>query len=191
MIKTVFFDFFGVVSSEITPFWFAERYEEEEAKRLKDKYMTPADLGEVSLSGILGQLSALDGTTPEDLLADFMSRAVPNRELLSIISSLKENYKVVLLSNALPEMLHMILARDDLYKYFDKMVISGEIRMIKPNRDIFEYALSIANCSAEDAVFIDDNPKNVSAAKEIGIHALRFESLEKLVSDLKLLGVEL
>ena len=37
-IKAVIFDFFGVISTEVSPFWFAERFTDEEAKILKEKY---------------------------------------------------------------------------------------------------------------------------------------------------------
>ena len=191
MIKTIFFDFFGVISSEVAPFWFAERFDTEKAAQLKEEYMSPADRGDITLRELFVNLSNIGGAAPEEIHRDFIERAVLNKDLLPIMDRLRENYRVVLLSNAEPEFLHEILSRDNLYTHFDRLIISGEIKMVKPNPEIFNYALSAEGISAKEAVFIDDNPKNVRAAESIGINALRFTSNESLVESLKGLGVNL
>lgn len=52
---------------------------------------------------------------------------------------------------------------------FDELVLSGEVGMRKPNRDIFEHAASLVGASLEDSVFIDDAPANVRAAEGYGL----------------------
>ncbi len=182
-IKTIFFDFFGVISSEVAPFWFQARFDEKTAKTLKEKYMSPADKGDINEEIMFKNLSELSGESPEKICSDFLDLAVINKDVVAMIDKLSKNYKIVLLSNAQDTWLHKILTRDNLYKCFDLMIISAEVGLIKPNSEIFNLALLRSNSKAEESVFIDDNPINVSAAERVGIKGLVFSDIEKLKKD--------
>ena len=92
MKKTVIFDFFGVISSEVSPFWFAERFDAEEAIRLKEEYMTPADRGDLSEDEVFEGLARLSGETPDAIRADFLRRVVINSEVVDLIKMIKKKY---------------------------------------------------------------------------------------------------
>jgi len=62
---------------------------------------------------------------------------------------------------------------------------SAEVRLIKPDPAIYEHCLRSLNCVPSDALFIDDREVNVQAARAIGIHALQFQSLAQLRSELQ------
>ena len=66
----------------------------------------------------------------------------------------------------------------------EDMVISGIERVMKPDHRIFELALNRFGIKAEETVFIDDNPKNVQAACELGIKGVLFQSKDLLLSKL-------
>ena len=57
---------------------------------------------------------------------------------------------------------------------FDEMVVSCEIKMIKPEAGIYQYILGKLNCEAQEAIFIDDKPINVEGARAIGMHAFQY-----------------
>ena len=61
------------------------------------------------------------------------------------------------------------LAFDEL---FDVVVDSCEAGLRKPDRRIYELALSRLGVAAEDAVFLDDFPVNVEGARRVGLHAI-------------------
>ena len=191
MITTVIFDFFGVVSSEVAPFWFGARFAREEAIRLKQEYMEPADHGDISKEELFARLSALSGEAAKDIEAEFSRLAVINRDTVEIIKALKGKYKVGLLSNAQAEWLEGIFLREDLHGLFDLEVISGRVRATKPSVEIYRIALERLKVTADEAVFIDDNPKNVAAAEALGIHGIVFESADKLRCDLSDLDVKI
>ena len=188
--STLIFDFFGVLSTEVSPRWFAKRFSDEEARHLKEEYMSMADVGEVSEAELFDYLSKLSGEPADNIYREFMSYVNINSELVDLIVRLKEKYKIVLLSNALASWLHKILENNDLYRLFDHMVISGEERIRKPSADIFKIALSRAGISPKDAVFVDDNEKNTRAAEAVGIRGIVYENNEKLISDLKEMRIE-
>ena len=191
MTTTVVFDFFGVISSEVAPFWFAERYPEDEAKRLKDEYLSPADRGDIDEEELFGRLSALSGESASEIERDFMRRAVINPDTVALIEELRTRYRVALLSNAQASWLHKILRGNDLYRLFETMVISGEEHIIKPEPEIFRLLLSRMGISASEAVFIDDNPKNVAAAKAVGMQGIVFESVKQTRRALRTLEINI
>lgn len=189
MINTIVFDFFGVISSEVAPFVFAEVFEPEEAKRLKEEYMQPADRGELTERQMYENLAKLFSRTPEDMEEEYLRRAVIDREMVAFIEALREKYRVCLLSNAQSDYLRKVFDREDLDRLFDEKVVSGDVRMIKPSREIFELLLSRVGVTPSEAVFIDDNQKNVDGARAVGIHAILFTGKDALISELAALGV--
>lgn len=189
MIRAIFFDFFGVISSEVSPFWFEKHFSDDEAARLKEEYMTPADRGDLSDDEVFETLSRLSGETPDEIRADFRSRLKIKEDTVALIETLKNNYPIVLVSNAMRDWLRNILTENDLLRLFDKVVISSELGMIKPERDIFEYALSSIGVRADEAVFLDDNEKNVKGAEAIGINGIVFTTAKDAGQKLAEIGV--
>ncbi len=189
MITTVVFDFFGVVSSEVAPFWFEKRFPED-AVRLKHEYMSPADDGEIGEDEMFERLSRLSGESPEEIRCEFNRLAVINRDTVALIERLRENYRVALLSNAQGEWLEGIFEREGLFSLFEKRVISSRERVSKPSRKIFELLLNRVGISPEEAVFLDDNPKNVEAARAVGMHGIVFESVSQAERELSSLGIK-
>ncbi len=188
-VKAILFDFFGVISSEVSPFWFAERFEAEEAKRLKEEYMSPADRGDVSEEETFRRLSQLSGETPDEIRADFCRRAIINPEMVELVEGLRERYKTVLVSNAMEKWLTEIMTKNDLHRLFDAVVISAKEKAAKPDCEIFGRALLSAGVKAEEAIFIDDNKKNADGAKAVGIDGIVFKDRKTLVGELRVRGI--
>ena len=67
--------------------------------------------------------------------------------------------------------------------------VSYEIGIMKPAREYFEKTLDVLEVKAEECVFIDDNPNNVSAAEELGIAGITFTDLDQLKSALGEKGI--
>lgn len=74
-------------------------------------------------------------------------------------------------------------------EHFRDIVVSGQVRMHKPNDDIYLHALEKFGLAAENAVFVDDLAENVEAANRLGMTGLQFVSPEKLEEDLAGLGL--
>ncbi len=191
MISGIIFDFFGVISSEVAPIWFGDRFPEEEAGRLKQEYLEPADRGDVSSAVLFASLSALSGEPAEEIERDFNSLAVIKRDTVGLIEKLKERYRVALLSNAMGDWLSGILEREDLYRLFDEMIISSEVRLTKPSPEIYKLLISRLGIAPSEAVFLDDNPTNAEAARAVGMHGIVFKNAEDAKNELRKLGVEI
>jgi len=77
--------------------------------------------------------------------------------------------------------------RSDWHEMFDAVVISGEVGMRKPERQIFELALDRIALPAGECVFIDDMPHNVSAAAEAGLVGIVHRTFEETAGELEAL----
>jgi putative hydrolase of the HAD superfamily len=99
------------------------------------------------------------------------------RELIA--ETRARGFRVALLSNERLS-LRARLEHWDLASLFDYIVISAEVGMRKPDPAIYRRAAEGLALPAETCVFIDDREGNVLAAREVGMHALRFESIEQL-----------
>jgi 2-haloacid dehalogenase len=73
--------------------------------------------------------------------------------------------------------------------WFDGIVISGDVGWLKPDARIFEHLVGRYAIDPGTAVFIDDSPANVDAARRLGFVALRFVDAPTLRGDLRRLGL--
>ena len=96
--------------------------------------------------------------------------------------------KTGLLSNIHPAMIAYLRENFDWLELFDFKTFSAEVRLIKPDRAIYEHTLRGLEVAAGEALFVDDREINVQAARELGIRGLRFRSVEQLRRDLMAIG---
>lgn len=73
-------------------------------------------------------------------------------------------------------------------EHFDGIVVSGEIRKIKPDPAIFHHLMETHRISPGDSVFIDDSRPNVEAARRLGFHGLHFREPHQIRDELVKLG---
>lgn len=110
-------------------------------------------------------------------------------ETVSLLHQLKEKYKIYGLTNWSAETIPVAFARFPFFSQFDGIVVSGEEKLIKPDKKIFNVLIERYKVKAENTIFIDDNEKNVNAASEIGMYTIRFENPDQLERKLRSLNV--
>lgn len=70
----------------------------------------------------------------------------------------------------------------EFFKYFDDIIISAHIQMMKPDIEIFNFMIKKFNISAQDSVFIDDRLENIQAAQSVGIKGILFDQSDDAYS---------
>ncbi len=109
------------------------------------------------------------------------SRMDIHAPVLDYISSLRrQGYTVVILSNESIEWMGIYRERGKLDEAFDKVYVSGELRMAKPQKEIFTHVLREEKLAPDEAVFIDDREHNTRAAEVLGIKAVLYTDLASL-----------
>jgi len=104
--------------------------------------------------------------------------------LLDHIRSLKPRYRTGIISNAWDDVRPMIYTDWGMGDVFDTIVLSAEVKLMKPDPRIFHLALDKLGVFPEEAVFIDDSARNVEGAHMVGMHAIQFLSSEQIRADL-------
>jgi 2-haloacid dehalogenase len=95
------------------------------------------------------------------------------------------NYKVVALTNWSAETFPIALERFEFLQWFEGIIVSGEEKTRKPFVEIYNLTLKRFNITAKNAIFIDDNLRNIEAAKKLGINGIQFKSPDQLIKELK------
>jgi len=113
------------------------------------------------------------GLTP---LARFVSFSVAGvrPEVIAIMNKLREQGdRVVILSNT--NRLHCQFwpsQSPQVQQAADKVYLSQEMGLRKPDKKIYERLLNEEETSAQEAIFFDDNLENIEGARAVGIHSL-------------------
>jgi putative hydrolase of the HAD superfamily len=112
-----------------------------------------------------------------------------NREMEKIVDMLCGRYRLFIISDT--NILHYeyISERFPVIHKFEEHILSYQIGVRKPHPLIFKAALKRANCIAKRAIFIDDKPKNVEGARELGITGIIHTSVDETRRELEKLGV--
>ena len=74
-------------------------------------------------------------------------------------------------------------------RWFDGILVSGDVKLIKPDARIFELLIERFAIDPYRAVYIDDVAANVAAARPFGIHAIHFTDPATLRDELVALGL--
>jgi putative hydrolase of the HAD superfamily len=96
--------------------------------------------------------------------------------------------KTALLSNMHHDMIAYLRENFDWLELFDFKTFSAEVRLIKPDAAIYEQTLRGLGTTPHQTIFVDDREINVLAAREVGLHGIKFESIRKLRADLEGIG---
>ena len=71
-----------------------------------------------------------------------------------LLDYLSKNYKLGIITNGLADVQHKRIRESDVGHYFDDVIISDEIKIAKPNPEIFEYALKSLNHDDKSSVLM-------------------------------------
>jgi len=113
-----------------------------------------------------------------------------NLPLLNLIENLRNKYKIGCITNTTD--LHAQLNKErKAFRYFDEVIISCDVGLVKPNKEIFELMLKKLNVKAKDCIFVDDHENHVQAAEKLGMNGIVFRNTSEFIQKLKVLGINL
>jgi epoxide hydrolase-like predicted phosphatase len=187
-IKVVFFDVGGVlvvdfIRQKIKDL--ADRYgKQREIHKLlevSERIRPEVDLGKLGEAEFWTRILREVGVraSKHDCRCETYFRAIEGVQ--SVARDLRaKGIRVAILSNDSRE---LSMRRREQYGFdsiFDDIIISSDHGMVKPDEEIFRFALQRSAAKAEECVFIDDREENVATARALGFHAIRFENVGRL-----------
>jgi 2-haloacid dehalogenase len=101
----------------------------------------------------------------------------------------KQGDTLYALSNWPAEKYQLVRDRFPFFEWFDDIIISGQVRLAKPDPRIFELLVKRIGRPPGECLFIDDSPINIEVTQSLGLMTIHFTSPERLQCELVGLGL--
>lgn len=185
-IKTIIFDLGGVIITLDQP-QAIRRFQEiglKDADKRLDAYTQGGIFGDLERGAIdaetfrmeLSKLAGRDLSYDECRYAWLgYCRELPQRNLEALRRLRNEGYRLVLLSNTNPYMMSWVMSPDfdgeghSLEDYMDACYCSYQLGVMKPDTEFFHRVLLAEHTAPSEMLFLDDGPRNVAVASQMGI----------------------
>lgn len=199
-IKAIFFDLGGVVLTqrpEARLETIAEVFEisVKDLESVFKKYNNDWSTGKITVKTLAKKLKGefKHKKTLSNILKTwkevYINKTVPNIDLINLIDVLKRKYQVYLLTNTV-DLHHGVNSKRNIFSHFDGIFASFLMGKKKPEQNFYTHVLEELELNPNECVFIDDRKENIDAAKKIGIESILFKNNQKLLIDLRKLGVK-
>jgi len=196
-IKTIIFDLGGVLIDWNPLYVFDGNYFETEEKRnyffsniCTNDWNEEQDAGRSIVEATLILLEKYPDW--EQPIRDYYGRwtemlKAPIPDTVELFGQLKASgkYKIYALTNWQTGLFDIALIRYNFLQWFDGRVVSGEEKTRKPFAEFYQRLLERYNVKPQEALFIDDNLRNVRAAEALGIKSTHFQSPDQLKETLQ------
>ena len=95
--------------------------------------------------------------------SDFLRRTTKKTRTIegaiSLLEYLYPKYRLFILSNGFREVQTLKMQNSGLSSYFERMILSEDVSIQKPHKEIFDYALKNTNSRRVESLMIGDNPE--------------------------------
>ena len=190
-IKNIIFDLGGVIldinyQATIDAFVemgikdFSNLYSQKEQKQIFDDF----EIGKITSNQFISSIQSLsqNSISKDKIITAWNAMLLEiNTEKLDYLLSLKERFRIFLLSNT--NEIHIskfeagLVKKNELKKFyncFEKVHYSSRLSLRKPNLDCFKKVLNINKLNASETIFIDDSKQHVEGALKCGIKGYLF-----------------
>ncbi|WLR43381.1 HAD family hydrolase [Bacillus carboniphilus] len=129
--------------------------------------------------------SDLGATLAEQFRIERKKHPFVYSETFQVLDHLKEEYKLLLLTNGAPDLqMKKLELTPELSPYFDHIVISGDFGKGKPDPSIFEYALNLLSINKKEAIMVGDNlMTDILGAYRVGIKTVWINRNNKIKNE--------
>lgn len=200
MIKNIIFDLGNVIINYNQDKIVSNFTKKEEEKRYiyDEIFNAPEwlmlDLGNITNDEAIEVINKRNNYKYEELTKEFLhewyKKQPVNTDIVDVAKSLKsKGFNLYVLSN-MANLTYDYFKSNEFFSLCDGIVISAHEHLIKPDERVYNLLLNRYNLSAEECLFIDDDPlnKNYESANKIGINGRRIipndvNDVKKLLSE--------
>jgi putative hydrolase of the HAD superfamily len=112
----------------------------------------------------------------EKIEQEYLDTIELNDRFYKFADNVKGRCKLALISNDSSRWSRYLREKFKLNRYFDVISVSGDLKIQKPDKRIFELTLEKLGCKASDCIYVDDREGNLSAAQNLGMKPILFNS---------------
>ena len=198
-ITTVFFDWGGVIADDPGDDFLRLLLQdigasEAQIQEIYDTYMRQFMTGHISEKEYWHKLSAHYGLTIHDSISDEFKKwrgLITNDAVFALVDEAKaKGLKTAILSNVI-EPTYNVLQEAGYYSRFDEIIASCKVGFAKPQKEIYELALSQLQTTASQSLFIDDKQKNLDPATKMGFTTILAQNSHQIINDVHQVFTEL
>ncbi len=184
MIKAIIFDCFGVIVSDGLEMFLTDTLKTEPELRHNIRgFVRQANLGIISRNDWRARAAELLNMKIEDFADNIDVREKRNNKILEYILDLREQgYTTALLSNIPKQSIRRRFTEEEIVQHFDKIYLSGELGIAKPDEAIYRHAFEDLGYEASECIFIDDMKRNVQAAENVGMKGIVYQSTDDCIN---------
>ena len=184
MVKAIAFDCFGVLTDDPWEQFVSSFEPGVQVQRARDVHRL-YDAGKITKQSAASEIRQLLGRAFVELEDLPYIKVAKNVDLLHYISQLKHDFTIVLLSNIGNDWITKTFLTSDEQQLFEQIILSYRVGLVKPDKRIFQLALTSLNVLPEELIFVDDKEHNCNAAKKLGIQAICYKNLYNLRIDVE------
>jgi putative hydrolase of the HAD superfamily len=92
----------------------------------------------------------------------------------------KAGVRTAILSNMQTDLREILRSEAEWLRHFDVHIFSCDLKLIKPEPEIYQRVLEALGVPPQRAFFIDDIPVNIEAARQAGIGGMVYRSFDEL-----------
>ncbi len=147
---------------------------------------TGSDLGQMTITEFFEKITAALGIPEKS--QDWRKRYVPGFRRIeltfTLLNELKGRYRLAAITNSKLGLWDE-WERGRFKKYFETIVDSSEVQILKPDERIFQILLDRLQLKPEECLFIDDEIKYVVVAKKLGFKTVHFINPKASIAEIK------
>jgi len=146
------------------------------------------DYGEITSKEYIKNINKQTGSNikEKDYYNIFFSKPQSklNTKLIGLIKELRRKYKIFLLANNNKPM-HEFIKLKNLDKFFDKVLISYQVGLKKPDSRFFKKLLHGTGIKPEECILIDDREDYMPKVKKLKMKTIVYKNFNQLLRDMK------
>lgn len=119
----------------------------------------------------------------ETRYADIFTR-VPEGMKASMAALKERGYRLLGLSNW-SSLVFKVMDKFDIFTMLEGYLLSKDVHQLKPYEDIYESFFAKFGVKADECVFIDDKPENISGARQAGMYGIVYKDVAQLEHELQ------
>jgi HAD superfamily hydrolase (TIGR01549 family) len=177
VIKAIFFDYDGVLTTDKTGSLTTNRYlsrianvEYETVRNVFSEYNHDLLVGKITHREIWeAACEAMHREIDFSLLEQAFLSTAANDLMFALARRLKPNYALGIITDNKKDRIDCLRRHQGLDALFNPIIVSAEFGSGKDNAAVFEYALRCLDTRPEECVFIDNNPDNLTVPKALGM----------------------
>lgn len=175
-MKAIVLDMYGVIvkqtGDDFVPY-VQQTFPDLKPEEIYDPWFK-ADIGELTSLEVWSQIG-FQGDL-EKIEKEYLDTIELSDGFLDFIKVARKQFKLAIISNDSSRWSKYLREKFNLNQYFDVISISGDLRMQKPDKRIFQLTIKKLAVRAEDCLYIDDREGNLEAARKVGMNTVMLNS---------------